>query len=150
MKTISLTRRAVLRTAALGTTALAAPFVHGAYAAGKLAIGFWDHWVPGANDTLIRLCHEWAGKEKVDITIDFITSQGDKLMLTGAAEEQARSGHDILGMPTWYAAAHADHLEPVDDLMKTLTEQNGKVSAGPNISARQAAIGSQCPLRSAA
>jgi ABC-type glycerol-3-phosphate transport system substrate-binding protein len=130
MWTTSLTRRAILRTAALGTTALAAPFVRGARAAGKLAIGFWDHWVPDANNTMTRLCHEWADKEKVEITIDFITSQGDKLMLTGAAEEQARSGHDILGMPTWYAAAHADYLEPVDDLLKVLIEQNGKVSAG--------------------
>ncbi len=30
------------------------PFVRGAFAASKL--GFWDHWVPGANDTLTRLC----------------------------------------------------------------------------------------------
>jgi ABC-type glycerol-3-phosphate transport system substrate-binding protein len=130
MQLTSLTRRTVLRTAALATTALAMPFARGANAAGKLAIGFWDHWVPGANDTLTKLCREWADKEKVDITIDFITSQGDKLMLTGAAEEQARSGHDILGMPTWYAAAHADYLEPVDDVMKPLIEQNGKVGAG--------------------
>jgi ABC-type glycerol-3-phosphate transport system substrate-binding protein len=127
---ISLTRRAALGTAVLAGTALAMPFVRGTYAAGKLAVGFWDHWVPGANDALTKLCRDWADKEKVDITIDFITSQGDKLMLTGAAEEQARSGHDILGMPTWYAAAHADYLEPVDDLVKTLIEQNGKASAG--------------------
>ena len=41
-----LTRRTVLKTAALASTALAAPFVRGAYAAGKLSCGFWDHWVP--------------------------------------------------------------------------------------------------------
>ena len=57
--------------------------MRGAYAAGKLNVGFWDHWVPGANDTMAKLCHEWADKEKVEIKIDFITSQGDKLMLTG-------------------------------------------------------------------
>ena len=34
-------------------------------------------------------------QEKVEISIEFITSQGDQLMLTGAAEEQARSAHDI-------------------------------------------------------
>jgi len=117
-----------LQTAA--SAVVAAPFVRGAHAAGKLAIGFWDHWVPGANDTLTKLCQEWADKERVDISIDFITSQGDKLMLTGAAEEQARSGHDILGMPTWYAAPKAEHLEPVDDLMKTLIAENGAVSQG--------------------
>ena len=27
---------------------------------------FWDHWVPGANDTLTKLCKDWAKKEKVD------------------------------------------------------------------------------------
>jgi hypothetical protein len=30
---------------------IAAPFVRTANAAGKLSIGFWDHWVPGANKT---------------------------------------------------------------------------------------------------
>src|SRR5437773_3219981 len=128
MEKIRLTRRTLLQSTALA--AVAAPFVRGAYAAGKLAVGFWDHWVPGANDTLTKLCHDWASKEKVEITIDFITSQGDKLMLTGAAEEQARSGHDILSMPTWYAAPKAENLEPVDDLMKTLISENGAVSPG--------------------
>src|ERR1700730_221845 len=127
MRSTALTRRTLLQSAAL--TAVGAPFVRGAYAAGKLSIGFWDHWVPGANDTLTKLCQEWADKEKVEIKIDFITSQGDKLMLTGAAEEQARSGHDILGMPTWYAAPKAERLVPVDDLMKTLIAQTG--AAGP-------------------
>src|SRR5262249_48101468 len=89
-----ITPRTLLRTAA--TTALAAPFVRGAYAAGSLSVGFWDHWVPGANDTLTKLCNEWAAKEKVDIKIDYITSQADKLNLTQAAEAQAKSGHDML------------------------------------------------------
>jgi len=31
---------------------------------------------------------------------------------------------------TWYAAPKAEHLEPVDDLMKTLISQNGAVSSG--------------------
>src|SRR6202048_3031074 len=128
MPRTALTRRTLLQTAAL--TTVAAPFVHGAYAAGKLAVGFWDHWVPGANDMLTKLCREWAASEKVDISIDFITSRGDKLMRTGAAEEQARSGHDILGMPTWYAAPKAEHLEPVDDLMKTLVAENGAAGQG--------------------
>ena len=34
---------------------MAAPFVYGAYAAGKLAVGFWDHWVPGANAKALGL-----------------------------------------------------------------------------------------------
>src|ERR1700737_2798487 len=76
MAKIRPTRRRLVQTAA--TVALAAPFVRGAPAAGKLAVGFWDHWVPGANDTLTKLCQEWAAKEKVEIAIDYITSQGEK------------------------------------------------------------------------
>jgi hypothetical protein len=74
-----LSRRAFMARGALATgAALAAPYVHGAHAAGRLSVGFWDHWVPGANDTLTKLCREWAAREKVDIAIDYITSQGEK------------------------------------------------------------------------
>src|SRR5947208_1271221 len=92
----SLTRRSVLKTAALTPPALAAgslPFVHGAYAAGKLSIGAWDHWVPGATQVLEKMCQEWAAKEKVELTFDAITSNGDKDLLTLMAEGQARAGH---------------------------------------------------------
>ena len=89
-----------------------------AHAAGKLSIGFWDHWVPGANDAS-RGARRWSGptKEKVDVQIDYITSQGDKLRLTIAAESQARSGHDIMQMATWWPHAYANGLEPVDDIV---------------------------------
>jgi ABC-type glycerol-3-phosphate transport system substrate-binding protein len=130
-----LTRRTLLQTAA--TTALMAPFVHGAFAAGKLAVGFWDHWVPGANNTLTKLCQEWAAKEKVDITIDYITSQADKLNLTQAAEAQAKSGHDVLTFLAWAAAAQSDNLEPVDDIIGPLIAQNGKISEGIEYVAKQ-------------
>ena len=58
-----------------------APYIRTSHAAGSLAVGFWDHWVPGANDALAKLCNEWAAREKVDLKIDFITSQGNKLLL---------------------------------------------------------------------
>src|SRR3954465_10895593 len=126
-----LTRRSLLQTAAAAaaTTAISAPFVSGAYAAGKLSCGFWDHWVPTALDPMRKICQEWAEKNKVDLNIDFITSNGDKLLLTIAAEAQARSGHDILSIPTWYAAAQADNLVPMDDVMKTPTPPNAKGTA---------------------
>src|SRR5690348_13305153 len=130
MDATTLTRRAVLKTAALATTALGAPFVHGAYAAGKLSCGFWDHWVPGANEPLAKLCREWADREKVDLTVDFINSQGDKLALTATAEGQARSGHDILQFSDWYPAAQAENLEAVDDLVTALIKEHGKVLLG--------------------
>jgi len=121
-------RRFITQTAGLGAAAIAAPYVRGAHAAGKVSIGFWDHWVPGANNESTKLCHEWAEKEKVDITIDYITSQGDKNLLTISAEAQAKTGHDILAMPTWWPADMAENLEPVDDIMNDLISQHGKVN----------------------
>jgi ABC-type glycerol-3-phosphate transport system substrate-binding protein len=127
MRKRTMTRRRFLATAA--TTALiAAPYVRGAHAAGKLSVGFWDHWVPGANNASKTLCEEWAAKEKVDVSIDYITSQGSKNLLTIAAEAQARSGHDIFAFPTWHPADHATRLEPVDEIMTDLIKQNGAVN----------------------
>ena len=41
------TRRSLLKSAALGSVAaIAAPYVRHSYAAGTLALGVWDHWVP--------------------------------------------------------------------------------------------------------
>src|SRR3954451_24065230 len=127
---MTMTRRAVLRNAALATTMLATPFVRGSHAAGRLSVAFWDHWVPGANKPLEQLSREWAEKEKVDLTVDFITSNGDKDLLTAAAEAQARTGHDIMQLTAWYAPGYAASLEPVDDIMAELIRQNGAVSAG--------------------
>ena len=121
-------RRFVAGTAALSTALVAAPFVRGAYAAGKLSLGLWDHWVPGANKTSTALIEEWAAKEKVDVTIDYITSQGNKLLLTGAAESQAKSGHDILALSTWLPSRYAEQLVPMDDVMAGLIKQNGAVN----------------------
>ena len=130
------TRRTVLQGAA-ATTLLAMPFVRGAHAAGKLAVGFWDHWVPGGNEPLEKLCREWAEKEKVDIKIDFITSNGDKDLLTAAAEAQARTGHDIMQLTAWYAPGHAANLEPVDDIMAELIKEHGPVNSGAEYLGKQ-------------
>jgi ABC-type glycerol-3-phosphate transport system substrate-binding protein len=93
----SATRRTVLRTAALASAAvITAPYVRDAYAAGKLTLGCWDHWVPGANKALDKICAEWGEKNKVEVHIDYITSQGEKDKLTAAAEAQAGTGHDII------------------------------------------------------
>src|SRR5579884_470215 len=125
----TITRRSVLQTGAAATAALGLPFVRGAHAAGKLSVAFWDHWVPGANDAMSKLCKEWADKEKVEIQVDFVTSQGDKLMLTAAAEAQARSGHDMITLPVWYAPGQMDSLENSDDIWATLIKQYGEPSA---------------------
>ena len=132
----ALARRRFIQTGAAATATLAFPYIRTAHAAGSLAIGFWDHWVPGANDTLTKLCMDWGAKEKVDVKIDYITSQGDKIMLTIVAEAQARSGHDILAHPAWYALTHAKALEPLDDVMNPLIKQYGKVSPGAEFLAK--------------
>jgi ABC-type glycerol-3-phosphate transport system substrate-binding protein len=128
MGTAQLTRRRFLSTAAASSVAIAMPHVRHAHAAGKLAIGFWDHWVPGANNTCTALVNEWAAKEKVEVAIDYITSQGNKNLLTIAAEAQSRTGHDILAYPTWQPAEYARLLEPVGDVMDALIKQNGAVN----------------------
>jgi ABC-type glycerol-3-phosphate transport system substrate-binding protein len=106
---------------------LSAPFVRSAHAAGSISIGLWDHWVPGANDTQTAILKEWGEKEKVEVKVDYITSQGNKLLLTLAAESQSKSGHDIMEFTNWEAAQHSTSLEPVDDLIKSIVARNGPI-----------------------
>ena len=121
-------RRFVAGTAAASAAFVAAPFVRGAYAAGKLTLAFWDHWVPNANNATKALIDEWAAKEKVEVQVDFITSQGNKLLLTGAAESQAKSGHDIFAFAHWLPSRYANQLVPMNDVMEPLIKLNGAVN----------------------
>ncbi|MBV9249710.1 MAG: carbohydrate ABC transporter substrate-binding protein [Acetobacteraceae bacterium] len=122
-----ISRRSALK---LGAAASALPLVHirTAGAAGKLSIGFWDHWVPGANDVMQKQVNAWAAKNKVDVTADFIASSGGKLALTPAAETQAKTGHDVMTFFTWDAHNYADSLEPVDDVMERIVAKAGEVN----------------------
>jgi ABC-type glycerol-3-phosphate transport system substrate-binding protein len=123
------TRRNVLKTAALGSAALiTAPYVSGVHAAGTLTLGCWDHWVPGANNTLTKLCNEWGEKNKVEVKIDYITSQGEKDKLTAAAEAQAGTGHDIMSHRDWNIQVHQRVLEPLDEVVNELIKQYGPIS----------------------
>ena len=119
-------RQFVAATAMTSAAMITAPYVRGAYAAGKLSIGFWDHWVPGANKASTDIVNAWAEKEKVEVQIDYIPSQGNKNLLTIAAEAQAKSGHDILAMPTWWPHAQSELLEPMNDVVTDLIKQNGE------------------------
>lgn len=123
-----LSRRTVLSGATVvASSSLAMPWVSRAHAAGTLSIGLWDHWVPGANDTQTKLINEWSEKEKVDVKIDYITSQGDKLLLTLSAEAQAKSGHDIMEFTNWEPSRFWETLEPVNDLIDKVVAANGPV-----------------------
>ncbi|MGB7770303.1 MAG: extracellular solute-binding protein, partial [Pseudolabrys sp.] len=124
-----LSRRAVLKTAALGSAAaITSPYVSGVYAAGTLSLGCWDHWVPGANKALDKLCKEWGDKNKVDVHVDYITSQGEKDKLTAAAEAQAGTGHDIMSHRDWNIRIHQAQLEPLDDVIAALIKAYGPIS----------------------
>jgi ABC-type glycerol-3-phosphate transport system substrate-binding protein len=129
MKNSRLTRRRFLRTTAAAATAtIAAPYMRTAYSAGKLTMGFWDHWVPGANDTLSGIVKEWGEKNHVETQIDYITSVGDKDLLTASAEAQAKTGHDIIQHRAWQVTVHRAVLEPVDDVVDALIKDHGPIS----------------------
>ena len=147
-----LSRRQFVAATAMSSAALiTAPYIRGAHAAGKLSMGFWDHWVPGANKASTELVNEWAAKEKVEVSIDYIPSQGNKNLLTIAAEAQAKSGHDILAMPTWWPHAQADLLEPMNDVVEAAHQAERRSQRHRQISRqirrqmarRPACIGSQ-------
>jgi ABC-type glycerol-3-phosphate transport system substrate-binding protein len=75
-----------------------------------------------------EICQAWAANEKVDLTIDYFSTQGSKLQLTIAVESQARSGHDIMDFSAWEPAQYANALEPVDDVMGEVLARNGPVT----------------------
>ena len=118
-------RRITRRAAMMAGAALPLVHIRTAGAAGKLNLGFWDHWVPATNATMRKQVGEWAEKNKVEVNIDFITSVGQKLILTQQAEYQARKGHDILPVSNWEVRNLADRMEPMDDIVEHLQKQYG-------------------------
>jgi len=129
MKNSRVTRRRFLKTTAAAATAtIAAPYMRTSYAAGKLTLGCWDHWVPGANDTLSAIVQEWGDKNHVETHIDYITSVGDKDLLTASAEAQAKTGHDIMQHRAWQPAVHRAVLDPMDDVINALIKDHGPIA----------------------
>ena len=61
--TTRFTRRKALK---LGVAATALPLVHirTGHAAGKLSVGFWDHWVPAGNDIMKQQVAAFAPKPR--------------------------------------------------------------------------------------
>jgi ABC-type glycerol-3-phosphate transport system substrate-binding protein len=120
-------RRTVLKISAAAATL---PWVHirTGRAAGKLSIAFWDHWVPKANEPLRAQCMAWGAKNQVEIEIDFITSVGNKLLLTAAAQAKAKKGHDVMTFRDWEIQNHAEVLHPVDNVMKQIIAREGEVN----------------------
>ena len=130
MKRSKFTRRRFLKTTAAAATAtVAMPYMRTAYSAGKLTMGFWDHWVPGANDTMSAIVKEWGEKNHVETQIDYITSVGDKDLLTASAEAQAKTGHDVMQHRAWQITVHRAVLEPLDGVINQLIKDHGPIAA---------------------
>jgi TAT (twin-arginine translocation) pathway signal sequence len=121
-------RRQFLKTTAVVTgAALAAPYVRAARSAGVVKVALWDHWVPGANDTMRQLIEDWGAANSVEVAIDFLESgtAEDSLAQTIAAEVRERSGHDLVWLWDWNATRQKDALEPVDDIVEALIVEYG-------------------------
>ncbi len=123
-----ISRRRFIAGSVATAAAISAPHVSTSYAAGNLSLGMWDHWVPGGNKIFDQIAQEWAAKEKVALTIDYLSTQGNKLLLTIAAEAQARSGHDVMDFSAWEPAQYSRQLEPVGDVMKEVLATNGPIT----------------------
>ncbi|MGA9866848.1 MAG: ABC transporter substrate-binding protein [Acetobacteraceae bacterium] len=123
----------------LGAAASALPLVHirTAGAAGKLSVGFQDHWVPEGNVVMRQQAEAWAKKNMVDLQADFITTIGNKLLMTGVAESQAGYGHDIYTFYSWEVFNRRDKLLQVDDVMERLAGQYGPVDVTAEYLAKQ-------------
>ncbi len=126
MASTGLSRRRFLgRGAAAAAAGIAAPWVKTAHSAGSLSLGLWDHWVPGANAVMEQVCLEWGAANNVDVSVDFITSIGNKLLLTAQAESRARTGHDIYCVPLWMPSIFRATLVPVDDVIAEIQARHG-------------------------
>lgn len=129
MKEKKMTRRQFLATTAAATAAMSVgPWVRTSHSAGKLSVFLWDHWIPGANDVSRRLIMDWGKKNGVEVTVDYVTSRGDKNLITIAAESRAKTGHDIMDLPTLYTALYKDDLVPMDDVVRQVTSAYGPVT----------------------
>jgi hypothetical protein len=125
---VRMSRRGALK---LGAAAATLPLVHirTAGAAGKLSLGIIDHWVIEANAVRRAQIQSWAEKNKVEVSIDFISSVGNQDLLTLAAESKSRQGHDIRSMSNWSVHQYQDQLVSLDDAMKRLIAKYGPVSS---------------------
>jgi len=124
----SISRRNALK---LGAASAALPLVHmqTSRAAGSLKLGFWDHWVPAANPVMQKLVADWGAKNKVDVSLDLLSSgaANSKLPLTQAAEALSGTGHDVMAFNTWDVQHYSDHLTPIDDVMEAQITKYGAI-----------------------
>ena len=130
MRIKKLSRRTLLKTTAASGAALYTgfPYIKSASSAGKLTVGTVDHWVPGNNDVLREICKRWGNENGVEVTVDFITVIGNKLLLTAQAEARAQIGHDVYAMTGWMSPMFRHRLEPVNDVVADIIEEHGPLA----------------------
>lgn len=130
MATTRLTRRALLRSTAAAAALAGAPFVRGAYAAGKLGVATWDHWMPGANDVLQKLAQEWAEKGESRAHDRFRHQPGRQTDADGCRRSGGpfrTRGHPSTGL---VRCGQGGMWEPADDLMTTLIGKSSVAGFG--------------------
>ncbi|MCY3702699.1 MAG: extracellular solute-binding protein [Rhodospirillales bacterium] len=129
MATKTTSRRIFLQSAgAAAAGALAAPYVKTATSAGKLKLGVLDHWVPGTNQALRQILTRWGETNGVDVSVDFITSLGNKPLLTAQAEARARAGHDIFMHSSAMVPLFKNRLVPLDDVVEDILSTQGPIA----------------------
>ena len=130
MKIKNLSRRQLLKTtvAASAATFTGFPYIKSASSAGKLAVGTVDHWIPGNNAVLQEICEQWGTNNGVEVTVDFITVIGNKILLTAHAESRAKTGHDVYVMGNWMPSMFRHRLEPVNDVVADIIEEHGPLA----------------------
>jgi len=75
-------------------------------------MGFWDHWVPDANNASTALVNEWAAKEKVEVSIDYITARQERTRSRSQPKpSEIRARYPCDG--DWWPHAQAELLEPM-------------------------------------
>ena len=118
-------RRFLQGTAAVSLGVFSAPYIKTSHSAGKLKMGVWDHWIPGSNAALEAMLQKWGEANGVEIEVDFISSVGNKLLLTAQAESRAGIGHDIYFHGLWMPTMFARRLEPLDDVVEDILASEG-------------------------
>ena len=110
----------------------ALPLRHGrtGRAAGKVSVGFWDHWVSQGNAIMDKRCEALAAAHQAGDPVGFhhLNRSEKSADDSRRRDAQAETGRDIQQFREREAQNHADQSERVDDVMKRLTDKYGPVA----------------------
>ena len=118
----TLTRRMVLNTAALATTALAMPFVHGSYAAGKLS-----YQARGNAFRLLRRATRWHGINDARL-MAYLAGDEAAYRPWRTAEHDEHWALKVLGFPVQAEPSRSDIQKTFRRLVRTAHPDHGGAS----------------------